>query len=80
MWTVWGVCREEEDEALGVGGEGLIDTDMRRRGVHRTGGLLAFYRLPLRSSRVLGASSCFRREFVLCTAEPDGMMADAIIL
>lgn len=31
MWIVWGVCREEEDEALGVGGEGLIDTDMRKR-------------------------------------------------
>jgi hypothetical protein len=31
MWTVWGIYREKEDKALGVGGEGLIDTDMRRR-------------------------------------------------
>jgi hypothetical protein len=29
--------------------------------------LIGHLRLPLRSSRVLGASSCFLREFVLCS-------------
>ena len=64
-----------------MGGEGLINTDMQRREefIELAANWL-FYRLPLRSSRVLGASSCFRREFVLCTADLDGMVADAIIL
>ena len=37
-------------------------------------------RLPLLSSRVLGASSCFHRESVPCATGLDNVVADAMVL
>ena len=37
-------------------------------------------RLPLLSSRVLGASTCFHRESVPCATGLDNVVTDAIVL